>query len=148
MDNIFTSHQNMHFQTVNKNLRMTGLYDWRKLEVQDRGANSRDPHLFVVKFHRPSKAAPLEILDHTIRIYRYSPTEFKIEWETISTKDVSGTIYIDIVKGSSSDKNKAVDIFLYGLYSNLATKKELNSSEKILNTYLDERFRYCESLSK
>lgn len=148
MNNIVTSHQNMHFQTVNKNLRMTGLYDWRKLEVQDRGANPRNPHLFVVKFQRPSKAAPLEILDYTIRIYRYKPTEFKIEWETVSTKNINGDTYTDILKGSSSDKNKAVDIFLYGLYSNLVAKKELNKSEEILNAHLSERFCCCSPLSK
>ena len=147
MNNIFVSHQNMHFRTVNKNLRITALHDWRKLELQDRGEKPRNPHLFVVKFHRPSKAAPIEILDHTIRIYMMSPSDFRIEWETSSTKNINGDSFIDIVKGSSSSKNKEVDMFLYGLYSNFAAKNELNESEKVLNRYLDERFRHCSSWS-
>ena len=148
MNSIHVNHQNMHFRTVNKNLRMTALHDWRKLVLQDRGHNPRNPHLFVVKFQRQGKAYPMEVLEHTIRIYQMSPLHYTIEWETSSTKNINGNTYVDIVKGVSSDKNKEVDMFLYGLYSNFAAKKELNESEQILNSYLDSRFRHCEQWGK
>ena len=148
MNSIRINHQNMHFRTVNKNLRITALHDWRKLTLVDRGPNPRNPHLFVVKFQRQGKAYPVEVLEHTIRIYRFSEWDYLLEWETSSTKNINGDTYIDIVKGTSSNRNKEVDMFLYGLYSNFATKKELNESEQILNNYLDSRFRYCKQWGK
>lgn len=138
----------MHFRTVNKNLRLTALHDWRKLVLQDRGSNPRNPHVFVVKFNRQGKAHPMEILEHTIRIYCPWSDKCKVEWETSSRKNINGDTYVDIVKGSSSCRNKEVDMFLFGLYSNFATKKELSESEKVLNEYLDLRFRHCEPFGK